>query len=75
MTEGEYRITMKLKQSLVSLPRLDFLAFKPLQGPKYAIESGLCSTLMYHRKKQLTNTLILLLIIDMLLLYLYVPLL
>jgi hypothetical protein len=42
---------MKIKQSLVSLPRLDFIAFKPRQGENYSIENGRWTNLMFRREK------------------------
>jgi hypothetical protein len=72
LSGGEFRITMKLKQSMASMPRLDFLTFQPRQGEKYAIENGLLSNRMFAREKTLTNTFILFLVLDMVLLFLYV---
>lgn len=72
LSAGEFRITMKLKQSMTSMPRLDFLSMQPRQGDKYAIENGLRSNRMFAREKTLTNTFILLLVLDMVLLFLYV---
>lgn len=72
LSGGEFRITMKIKQSMSSMPRLDFFAFQVRQGENYVIENGLRSNRMFAREKTLTNTFILLLVLDMVLLFLYV---
>ena len=63
---------MKLKQSMASMPHLDFLALQPRQGENYAIENGLHSNRMFAREKTITHTFILFLVLDMVLLFLYV---